>query len=117
MRNLLAFCSIVFLLAGSQEKLSFEGYVRDAQTGKPLEGASVIVAPKNQKKLVAIRTDKDGHYRVTLPRTNEATKIHYGGLINYESKTIEVTVTKEECKKHDYRIKASDVVLKKEIKQ
>ena len=113
MTNRLKIIAIVFLLASCQEKLVYEGYVKDARTGKPLEGVSVIVSPKNQKKLVAIRTGTDGHYRVTLPHANEATKIHYGGQINYESKTIEVTVTKEECRKHDYRIKAPDVVLEK----
>lgn len=57
---------------------SIAGYVRSAQSGEPIIGASVMI----EKPLIGVATDANGYYSLTLPKGNHLLKIRSIGMKN-----------------------------------
>jgi len=107
-KGLVTLCSIMFLLASCQEKLSFEGYVKDAQTGKPLEDAEVAVIMKT-KQIITTETNSDGYYRITFPCTDSI--ILFCRLPRYISNRQYIIINEEKYRQNN-NIKSPDILLK-----
>lgn len=59
---------------------SIAGYVRSAQSGEPIIGASVMI----EKPLIGVATDANGYYSLTLPKGNHVLKIRSMGMKNID---------------------------------
>ena len=70
----------------AQQKYSISGYVRDADTGEDIIGASVWEA----KTKIGIMTNAYGYYSIEIPATNDTLilKASYGGYVEYSQKIV-----------------------------
>ena len=108
MRNLLAFCSIVFFLASCQEKLFYEGYVKDAKTGKPLEDAEVAIVLKTRKAFTTT-TDQNGYYKISFPLTD--TILIGCSASRYKGFRQVIMIDKEKFKQNNNKLNFPDIAL------
>lgn len=61
---------------GAQGKATISGYVRDAKSGEPIIGATVL----NQEQNSGVNTDQYGYYSLTLPKGRHVLKIMSLGM-------------------------------------
>ena len=89
--RLVFICLLAFLspFLYSQEMFTISGYVRDAETGEELIGATLSVVPGNN---VGVATNLYGFYSITLPPKKYEFKVSYTG---YESKTLRLDLQKD----------------------
>jgi len=108
-KNLLAFCSIVFLLASCQEKLSYEGYVRDAKTGEPLEGVLVEIGIPKTRTLIKTETNAEGYYKISFPLADTillgCRTPRYKGFGQF------IMIDKEKFKQNNNKLNFPDIAL------
>lgn len=86
MKNLSLFLLLLFssVIVGAQGVIS--GSIKDAETGQPLEGASVFA----QNTTRGVITDKEGNFKIFLEKGGYEINISFTG---YVSKTINLEVT------------------------
>ena len=108
--KILTICCILFFLASCQEKLSYEGYVKDAQTGKPLEDAEVNIAFLTGK-VFTTKTDHNGYYKITFPCA-DSVLFMCSGSVRHQGFRKVVIINHEERKKNDNKFNIPDILLK-----
>ncbi len=79
MRLLIPLVALLALapLASAQE--SAAGFVRDAETGEPLPGATVIVVAAPSDGVVGTTTNRSGYFALALPTAPTALRVSYVG--------------------------------------
>jgi TonB-linked SusC/RagA family outer membrane protein len=80
---LLLLFGIVSMGAG-QTKIIVRGKVTEAQTGKPLAGASVVEVNANDRQVSGASTDEDGSYVLRVSDTKDSIRIAF---IGFETRT------------------------------
>ena len=104
---------LVLCFPGCQNIATYEGYVKDAKTGEPLEGVHVeIVIPKT-RTLIKTETNAEGYYKISFPKTD--TILTRYSCTPYQRIRECVVIPLEDCEKNNNSFKAVDILLKYEV--
>lgn len=109
---ILAISLLGFLLpieVSAQRTVSIFGHVYDVDTGKALEGVSVIASKTGYVNVLAfVLTEPDGSYMLTFNTISDTLVITVSGF-NVESKSAQVT---ESCDTLDFHVKTSQLAIR-----
>lgn len=99
---LLAICLMLLIGANAQEKLTLNGFVRDAQNGEELIGVTVLVEEINS----GIATNVYGFYSITLPPGLYHVQF---GYLGYKTSKKEINLTKNVSINIELSIEATEI--------
>ena len=104
-------CAICTMIYGcANDKVTYEGYVRDAETGEPLNEATITFLTKEEKDAVTVQTNLDGYYKIVFPYLDSIVNIGYSRN-PYQSILKETKITRKEYENTKGNIKSPDVML------
>ena len=104
-------CAICTMVYGcTNDKVTYEGYVRDAETGEPLNEVNITLLTKKEKNAVNVKTNSDGYYKLVFPYLDSIVKIGYS-LNPYRGVLKETKIPRKEYKNNKGNIKSPDVML------
>lgn len=100
-KHLLSYCLILFSFgAYAQEKVTLNGYVKDAETGEELIGVTVYF----QEIQSGVITNPYGFYAVSVPQGSYKVQFSYVG---YKSQVISIDLTKTESRNIELQSEAT----------
>ena len=102
-------CILLSVSCGSREA-TYEGYVKDAETGDPLADVKVYTFDPESKKKESIQTDPSGFYRLPVLKLKKSAEIRYS-IVGYKRKSQEIDTIKRGIKRGKGRIVLPDVLL------